>query len=202
MNSLTPILALTGVIVGAALSYFFTFMAEQRREQWALGREWRERKLQAYGQYVSCVKRMRDIAERIAASVQLDDHAPPLQREAGLEPLAEANMARSSSFETVNLIGGSNVVAAGQELNRAIWRIEWFARGLLDDTDRDGWAKAFDDYFTAINGFHRAARADLGVSGEFSPRAAQPSPRLGYENARRPEIEDPPTIPVTADPPG
>lgn len=185
MTILGSVLALLGVVVGAALSYVFTFLAERRREHWALGREWTERKLLAYGSYVSDVKRMRDLAQRMAAAIGLDDQAPPLQRDIGLEPLAEANMARSSSFESVNLIGGEDVVKAGWELNRAVWRLEWFARGFLDDTDQDGWFDAFRNYYAAINRFHECARLDLGVGGEFMPRSGEPSPRTQYEMDRR-----------------
>jgi len=45
LTVLGPLLALAGVIVGAGLSYVFTTIGETRRERWALGREWRERKL-------------------------------------------------------------------------------------------------------------------------------------------------------------
>jgi hypothetical protein len=169
---LSPLLALAGVIVGAALSYFFTLVTEKRRERWALDREWRERKLQSYGRYLSDVKRMRDIAQRIAAGVGLDDQAPPLQRDAGVGPLAEANMSRSSSFESVSLIGGKDVIDTGRPLNRAVWRLEWFARGFLDDSDVEGWQEASRNYVAAINKFHESARLDLGVSDEFAPREA------------------------------
>lgn len=185
MTVLGSVLTLLGVVVGAALSHVFTFLSERRRERWALRREWTERKLHAYGSYVSDVKRMRDLAQRIAAAIGLDHQAPPLQRDIGLEPLAEANMARSSSFETVNLIGGKDVVKAGRDLNRAVWRLEWFARGFLDDTDQEGWLEAFRNYYAAINRFHECARLDLGVGDEFPRRSAEPSPRVEYEMDRR-----------------
>jgi hypothetical protein len=178
-------------MVGAGLSYFFTSMAERRRQRWTLQREWRGLKLQVYGAYVADVKRMRDLAQRIAAGVQLDDQAPPLSRDAGSEPLAEANMARSSSFETVTLIGGKAVVEAGRGLNRAVWRLEWFARGFFDDTDRAGWAEAFHSYHAAIDRFHESARLDIGVTAEFSPRPTEPSPRDQYDRDRIERIQPP-----------
>ena len=124
---------------------------------------------------------MRNIAERMAAAVGLDDEAPPLERELGMELLAKANMERSSSFETVNLVGAKEVVEAARALNRSIWRIEWFARGLLNDDDREGWIQAIHNYHGAINSFLKVARADLGVAGEFSRRSTEPSPLLSYE---------------------
>ncbi|MFG1604945.1 hypothetical protein [Actinoplanes sp. NPDC049265] len=184
MTYLAPIMALAGVIVGGCLSIMMTLTVERKREHWNLAREWRERKLQAYGTYLADVKRLRDLAERVAASVGLDDQAPPLGRDAGLEQMAEANMARSVSFETVNLVGGRPVVEAGRLLNRAVWRLEWFARGLLDDSDREGWIHAFRSYHAAINVFTECSRLDVDVSGEFSPRVTEPSPRVQYESDR------------------
>ncbi|MEV6633209.1 hypothetical protein AB0M54_20915 [Actinoplanes sp. NPDC051470] len=185
MSVLGPVLALIGVVVGGALSFIFAFVGESRRERWALRREWRERKLQAYSGYLADCKRLRDLAQRLAAGVGLDDQAPPLPRSENLEPLAEANMARSASFETVSLVGGKDVVEAGRRLNVALWRLEWFARGFLDDTDTVGWSEAMAGYFAAINDFHRCARCDLAVAGEFSPRTAETSPRILYERDRR-----------------
>jgi hypothetical protein len=143
LSILGPVLAHVGVIIGAGLSYLFTTLGEHRRERWALGREWRERKLQAYGRYLGDVKRMRDLAQRIAAHVGLDDQAFPLPREQGIDQLAEANMARSSSYETVALLGAPDVVEAARELNRAVWRLDWLARGLLDDSDSQGVVRQF-----------------------------------------------------------
>ena len=170
MGYVAPILALVGLVVGAILSFLFTSVGERGCEQWAVGREWRQRKLDAYSKYVSDIKRMRDLAQRIAAGVGLDDQAPKLSRDAGLELLTEANMARSNSVEAVNLIAGNEVIVAVRQLNRAVWRMEWFARGFLDDGDREGWKAAFRDYFDAVNGFHKSARLDLGIDGGFSPR--------------------------------
>nr|WP_221377645.1 hypothetical protein [Actinoplanes polyasparticus] len=171
--------------MGAILSFLFTSVGEKRREQWAVGREWRQRRLDAYGKYVSDIKRMRDLAQRIAAAVGLDDQAPQLSRDAGLDLLTEANMARSNSFEAINLIAGNEVILAGRQLNLAVWRMEWFARGFLDDSDREGWSLAFRDYFEAVNSFHEAARMDLGIDGGFSPRSAEVSPRVRYELDRQ-----------------
>lgn len=184
MAYLAPVMALAGVVVGASLSFLFTSTMEKRKESWTLDREWRERKLRAYGAFLTDVRRLRDLAQRVAAAVDLDDQAPPLGRDAGLEPMAEANMARSASFETVNLVGGRDVVEAGRELNRAVWRLEWFARGFLDDSDREGWAEAFRAYHAAINEFNKRARLDIGVLSEFSPRSTEPSTRIQYERDR------------------
>jgi hypothetical protein len=180
-----PLIALVGVVVGAVLSYAFALLGERRRERWALGREWRERRLQTYGSFVADVKRMRSLAQRVAADIGLDDQAPPLARELALDLLADANMARGGSFEALAMMADRRLVEAARALNRAVWRLEWFARGLLDDSDVEGWHIAVRDYFVAINLFHELAREELGVTGEFSPRDAEGSPREQYERERR-----------------
>jgi hypothetical protein len=180
-----PLIALAGVVVGGVLSYVFAFLGETRRERWALAREWRERRLQAYSSYVAEVKHMRDIAQRIAADVGLDETAPPLSRDAGADLLTEANMSRSRAFETVSLLADKELIEAARALNRAIWRLEWFARGRLDDSDADGWHNAVHGYHQAIDVFHRHARRELGIAGEYSPREAEGSPREQYEQERR-----------------
>ncbi|GLW32993.1 hypothetical protein [Actinoplanes regularis] len=185
MNIASPLIALVGVVVGAVLSYAFAVLGESRRERWALNREWRERRLQTYGAYVADVKRMRSIAQRIGADVGLDDQAPRLRREDGLDQLAEANMARGNSFEALAMMAGRDLVEAARELNRTVWRLEWFARGLLDDADVEGWHIAAGNYYEAINRFNHLARTELGVTGELSPRAAEKSPREHYEQERR-----------------
>jgi hypothetical protein len=185
MSLVAPLAALAGVVIGAVLSFVFTYFGERRREEWALAREWRERTLEACAAYLADVKLMRDIAQRVAADVGLDDQAPALSRGAGLDSLAEANMARSRSYEAVTLISGAETIIAARELNRVIWRLEWFARGLLDDTDVAGWEEAVHQYHRAMNAFHLCVRRELGISSEFSPRRSEPSPRELYESDRR-----------------
>jgi hypothetical protein len=170
VSAIGPLLALAGVVVGAVLA----LLGERRRERCALGREWRERRLRAYAAYVADIRRLRSIAQRIAVDVGLDDQALPLSRD-DMDLLAEANMARGNSFETLALMANRDVAEAARELNRAVWRLEWFARGLLDDTDIEGWHIALRDYFHAVNLFHEHARHELGLmeelrEGESSPR--------------------------------
>ncbi|MBG0565355.1 hypothetical protein [Actinoplanes aureus] len=185
MSAVGSLLTLAGVIVGAVLSYVFARMGESRRERWALGREWRERRLQIYGAYLADVKRIRMLAQRIAADVGLDDQAPSLSRADGVDLLDEADMARGNTFELLALIASQDLVKAAGALNDAVWDLEWFARGRLDDTDIEGWHSRMRNYFQALNVFHKHARHELGVTGELSPREAQGSPRVRYERERQ-----------------
>jgi hypothetical protein len=111
--------------------------------------------------------------------------------------------ARGNSFETLALMGDRDLVEAARDLNRAVWRLEWFARGLLDDNDVDGWRIATHDYYRSVNNFHELARHELGVTGVFSPREAERSPRERYElerETRTPRSPHPPASPAVAAP--
>lgn len=84
----------------------------------------------------------------------------------------------------VALIGGEETVKAHRVINAAVWRIEWFARGLVDDTDKDSWHRAEEEYVAAINTFHERARRDIGVPGKYVNREARPEPPQRQADAR------------------
>jgi hypothetical protein len=184
-----PVIALIGVVVGAVLSYAFSQLGERRRERWALSKEWRERRLQTYTAYLDNVKRIRSISQRVASTLGLDDQAPPLSRDEAINQLADASKADASSFEALALIADRELIEAARRLNRAVWRQEWFARGLLDDTDAEGWRVAVGDYFDAMNAFHECARKELGVVGELAPRMAEDSPLKQYQQERQGRVQ-------------
>jgi hypothetical protein len=60
--------------------------------------------------------------------------------------LTAAEARRSISSERVSLVGSEDIINALRALNQAIWRIEWFARGLIDNADIDAWRQASDEY--------------------------------------------------------
>ena len=177
----SQIITLSAVLLGAFMSYLATTLAERSRHRKALALEWRQRKLESYRQYLVDAKQVRMIAQRIAAGVGLDDQAEPLTRPDGVPLLVEADRTRGVSFEMVTLLGNAHTVLAGRELNRAIWRLEWFARGRLRDDDTSGWHAAMRRYHQAIHTFNASVRHDLGVPGEYAVRRTEGSPRLAYE---------------------
>jgi hypothetical protein len=144
---------------------------ERTRYKRDLSERWIERKLDAYMGYLSDVKEMRVIARRMLRDTGLDPALPiSLSREEGLLLLAEAEAHRSVSAERVQLIGSEEIITALHALNKTVWRIEWFARGLIDNTDTDAWKQASSEYAIAINNFQELARSDLRVPGSYVPR--------------------------------
>jgi hypothetical protein len=173
-----PIFTLGGVAVGAILSYVATVISERTRRRWDLDRLWNEKRLDSYARYAEAVKHKCMLAQRIAVSAGLDVRAQPLDCEEGLRLLAEAEAeaVRGVSYEKVVLLGSRDTVAALYELNKASWKLDWFARGKLDDDDRAGWDEAMNAYAKAFDRFHRSARADLSVPGEYFSRDQGLSP--------------------------
>jgi hypothetical protein len=133
---------------------------------------WTERRMDAYASYLNDVKEMRAIARRMLHDTGfVDAHLPiPLAKEKGLPLLAEAESHRSVSSERVLLVAGKEVIDTLRALNRAVWRIEWFARGLIENADADAWRQASDEYHAAIDNFQECARRDLRVPGSYVPR--------------------------------
>lgn len=75
---------------------------------------------------------------------------------------------------------------AAHDLNTAAAAIDWRARGATEGTIAD-WRELHRAAFQAINGFHQAARDDLGVSGNF--QGEQHSARdLILPNSRRDDV--------------
>jgi hypothetical protein len=162
---------LLGVLLGAGLSYLAGWARERAKYRRDLSQRWEERKLDAYVAYISDVKQMRAIARRIAGDSIPDPGLPiALSREVGLPLLGEAEARRSVSAEVVALVGGADVISALRTLNQAVWRLEWFARGKLED-DGTAWQAAEAAYSGAINTFQECARRDLNVPGLYLRRA-------------------------------
>jgi hypothetical protein len=167
----TQLITLLSVLLGGASSYLAGSARERVHYRRNLDQRWTERKLDAYATYLSDIKKMRVIARRIVRDTVLDPNLPEsLERDEGLPLLAEAEANRSVSAEIVLLVGSEEVINSLRVLNQAVWRIEWFARGLIDNADTDAWNQAASEYFVAINSFQECVRRDVRVPGSYPPR--------------------------------
>ena len=167
----TQLITVLGVLLGAASSYVATSAMERTRYRRDLDGRWTERKLGAYITYINDVKEMRAIARRMLRDTGIDVNLPiALTKEEGLSLMAEVEARRSISAERVLLVGSEEVINALRALNQAVWRIEWFARGLIENVNADTWGQASNEYRTAIDSFQECARRDLHVPGSYVPR--------------------------------
>lgn len=154
---------LVGVAVGAVLAFVASYANERAKWNRSQASRWDERRLAAYVEYSSSIRKVQWLASRIAAERGMLSGVDPLAVDEGLVTLAQAELARSERWQEVLLLGSERAIAVGYELNRCTWTLEWFARGKLDDSD--DWRLAFSEAYRLRRSFSAAAREDLGVTG-------------------------------------
>ncbi|WP_432924264.1 hypothetical protein ACQPZZ_29020 [Microbispora sp. CA-135349] len=162
MELIGQLVTIGAVITGAVASYVFSRLSENARFARELRTRWDQRRLEAYGSYVTAVKAsMR--SGRAVMERRIDDG-----KELGvyLETLRVAEQHRSELFEMVILLGDAEVINAAHQLNSALWSVvrpvevgEALSEEELGDRVKD-WVQA-------LNNFHQRARESLGVSGGF-----------------------------------
>ncbi|MEU3659192.1 hypothetical protein AB0E77_05405 [Streptomyces sp. NPDC032940] len=153
----SQIITLVGVLLGAVTSFFAATLAERAKFRQALATRWDERKLDAYVEYVSCVKE-----EARAAQSSLE------ARERGDDPseaLAEMETTehrRSVLFEGLVLLAEDEASRAAWKVNERLWDLLGHARDPADapTARRDELGRALID---ALNDLHKAARTDLAI---------------------------------------
>jgi hypothetical protein len=156
---------LLGVVVGALASYFTTAATERARWKRALDSRWDDRRVEAYASYAQSVKRLINIAGRIAAGRGLGGASEPLSPiQENLDLLAAAEAERGRRWETVLLLGHPQTVAAARNWTEHAWRLEWYARARLTGNNAD-WQAARTAADVARHKFYEAARSDLRVGG-------------------------------------
>ncbi|MDG9720641.1 hypothetical protein [Streptomyces sp. DH24] len=158
----SQIITLVGVLLGAVTSYFATTLAERAKFRQAMATRWDERKLDAYVDYVSCVKEAGRAAGRVLdARERGDDPTGPLTE------MEAAETRRSVLFEGLVLLAGDAAAEAATRANERLWDLLRAARNpaAVPATERDRIGPAFID---ALNDLHKEARADLGIGREIS----------------------------------
>jgi len=157
------LITIAAVLLGALSTHITNFLMERSKNRYQLLTRWDDKKIDAYGNYVDAAK------ARIAMSVRLYETREGLREERRAESdlrddLTDASRVWGSAFERVMLLGGDDAIEAGHELNVFLSEIEWQATGKTTGT-LDDWRQRNRSAFRAINAFHEAARADLGIQG-------------------------------------
>lgn len=165
MDLVGQVVTIVAVLVGALTTHMANHLMERQRTRYAMLTRWDERKLDAYATYIDHVRKciykavllyevrngMRSM-DRSEAELTLD--------------LVEAEGNRGRAFERVMMLAENNVIEAAHAVNRAAAAVDWQARGATEGTLQD-WRDLHKTVFQGINGFHEAARDDLGVNGSF-----------------------------------
>ncbi|MFF2065841.1 hypothetical protein ACFVWZ_29270 [Streptomyces sp. NPDC058200] len=165
LDVLGQLVTIAAVLLGAITTHVTNHLMERQRKRDALLTRWDEKKLDAYAEYID---RVRTCIYSAVLLYEVHNDMRAIERgehELTLE-LAEAEGSRARSFERVMLLAEDGVIAAAHELNAASLAIDWRARGATQGTLEE-WRELHKTAFAAINGFHEAARDDLGVNGRF-----------------------------------
>jgi hypothetical protein len=181
------ILTLVGVIVGAGASFTASTLTERARWRRTQSTRWDDRRLAAYTEYANAVKTTVKLCHRIATAQGLVPAGQPLDREAALDALADAETERTEKWETVLLLGDPDTVTAARTWHSRVWQLELVIRGQHDSED---FSTVYRDSFRLRNEFYARARTDLGVHG------ALPAPTFGALKLRDADEEHTATEPV------
>jgi hypothetical protein len=161
----SQLFVLAGVIVGALASYLTAAATERARWKRALDSRWDDRRVEAYATYAQVIKDIIRICGQIEAGRSIGGSAQPLSpTQESLDLLASADATRAVTWETVLLLGHPDTVIAARNWHESVWRLEWFARGIITG-DHEEWEKARLAVNNARALFYESARKDLQVKG-------------------------------------
>ncbi|MFD9887672.1 hypothetical protein ACFWZT_40105 [Streptomyces alboflavus] len=161
--------ALTGVALGALLSYLVGMLNERTRWRREQGARWDGLLLQAYCDYGQAVKDCVVTYQRLAAHQRMAEHPAPVEpTDDALDQAAEAEARRAAMTEPLRLPADSATAATIRELNEAVWHLEWLVRGRLGG-EAAAWDQAYSTYRAARQAFYEKARTSLHVSGAVVP---------------------------------
>ncbi|MFX0576896.1 hypothetical protein [Nocardia nepalensis] len=114
------------------------------------------------------MKRYSNLVSRVAASHGYPTIIHPIDVEAGLREMAEAEADRTVKWEAVLLLGSPQAVEAGRRWHKAVVEMSWVARG--QEVDHVEYIRRLEETGRRRNEFYDCARADLGVrSGALPP---------------------------------
>jgi hypothetical protein len=153
-----------GVIIGAVGSYLVATTSDRARWRRERSSRWDVSRMQTYAVYGRAVKRITDLAVRVAAHRGVGEFVATLPLAEGLPRLADADAERAALWEQVLLLGDPATVAAARRWHETAWHLDQLVRG--EHPDQDAWSLAMNRANDARAAFYAAARADLGVSGD------------------------------------
>ncbi|SCL46023.1 hypothetical protein GA0070606_0906 [Micromonospora citrea] len=181
--------ALIGVLIGTVGTIVATSVADRARWKRNQSVRWDDRRLDAYVEFARVIKEIHAVAVRMLADERPHSRGHRMNREEGLAQLADADVRRTLTWESLLLLGDAATVSAARDWRDAVWEIERVARGLRQGDDPAGMLQRANE---ARDLFYRAARGGLGVRGGSVAQAKALEPRLdeiraSLASARTPE---------------
>lgn len=118
------LLTIASVVIGAATSFAATSLVERSRWKRSQSARWDEKRLAAYSEYGNAVKASVRLCYRIAAAKNFVTASHPLELQAGMNELAEAESERAAKWETVLLLGEPATISAARSWHESVRRLE------------------------------------------------------------------------------
>jgi hypothetical protein len=161
--------ALVGVAVGALATWAVTSSAERAKWNRDQSVRWDEKKLAAYAEYSHAVKQLISAATRLQEQrVVMKSANAKSALATGEAALAAAEDDRTMKWESVLLLGNSDVIIAARAWHQSAFRLEWMALGRGSDMS---WGDAIEAVSQTRRAYYEAAKADLGISIGSAPEA-------------------------------
>ncbi|MFM9368927.1 hypothetical protein [Streptomyces sp. Da 82-17] len=166
MGTGEQLVTVAAVLLGALMTHLTNFLMERSRKKHERSVRWDERKLDAYENYIECVRTCIFLAVQLYEVKEGLRESDQGEREI-LAEMSDAGRTRGRAFERIMLLAGDDVIEAAHRLNSVALQVDWQAHGKIGGTLED-WRARNRDVFSAINAFHDSARQDLGVSGSVT----------------------------------
>ncbi len=179
------LIGLLGVGFGAIASFIVTTVNETLKHRRELAIRWDTRTYDVYLLYLRSVVLMARIAGQLAATYGWDEIAYPIEKDEGLAQLNDAERERTANFEGVVLLGDSACIRAGNDLNKAVWRIEWLARQAAEGSSEE-WLANVSLFVQALQGFQGCARKGLALRGIFPKERIVERPERSQKDISNP----------------
>jgi hypothetical protein len=163
----SQLITVVAVLAGAASTYLLGRLSDRDRYARELRLRWDQRRLDAYTAYVTAAKMVGASANAILSlrlrGISEDDLA------GRIDELARLELRRTEAFEALPMLADGATIEAAHMLNEAVWHLERSAR-LGEAPAEEKWLSSADQWITALNNFHAAARDCLSVIGTYSRR--------------------------------
>lgn len=165
--TVTQVLTILGVLLGSAATFVATTTTERIRWRRTQSTRWDDKRLMAYTEYANVVKRSVRLCRRIAETRGLLTTGQPVDVDAALAELSEAETERALKWETILLLGDPATISAARAWHEQVWRLERILREV--SSDATSFVDAYKNTMLLRNEFYACARADLVVMSGTLP---------------------------------